>query len=255
MLNQHVIFEHSDLDAVELRPHNHHPVDTFAAREKFTLGDYGPTPTSVAAVTATLLFGLESGGTLDASGFVTDDGLGAWLADTHDRVGCLITGACLVTGATTRAPPDRTGVVGVIVVILIAAVAWATAVALVAAVVVVATLAPVAFAARRTLRHRGKVRGLKQQRCAGASPGRGDRSRFDRLTGDADGGCGIHRLRLRLGAGWVALLGRRLQWCVLRLGRQSFTLVRRCLWGVSQRSFNGGRGSSRGVPSCLSTTE
>ena len=66
VLDEHVVFEHRDLDAPVLRANDHLAVDGLTAREELGLGDDGATAPGLAAVTAALLLGLEPSGTLDA---------------------------------------------------------------------------------------------------------------------------------------------------------------------------------------------
>ena len=66
MLDEHVVFEHGDLDASVLGTDDHLAVDGLAAREELRLGDDGAAAAGLATVAAALLLRLESGGALDA---------------------------------------------------------------------------------------------------------------------------------------------------------------------------------------------
>ena len=60
VLDEHAIFEHGDLDAVELAAHHHDAVDGLAAGEELALGDDGTATAGVATIAATLLLRLEA---------------------------------------------------------------------------------------------------------------------------------------------------------------------------------------------------
>ena len=66
VLDEHVVFEHGDLDAAVLGADDHLAVDGLAAREELRLGDDGTAAAGLATVAAALLLRLESGGALDA---------------------------------------------------------------------------------------------------------------------------------------------------------------------------------------------
>ena len=61
VLDQHGVFQHSDLDFVVLGTHDHHPVDGFAAGEELGLRDHRAATAGIAAVAATLLLRFEAG--------------------------------------------------------------------------------------------------------------------------------------------------------------------------------------------------
>ena len=66
VLDEHVVFEHGDLDAAVLGADDHDAVDGLAAGEELGLGDDGAAAAGLATVAATLLLRLEARGALDA---------------------------------------------------------------------------------------------------------------------------------------------------------------------------------------------
>ncbi len=60
VLDEDVVLEHGDLDAVVLGAHDHDAVDGLAAGQELGLGDDGAAAAGVAAVAAALLLGLET---------------------------------------------------------------------------------------------------------------------------------------------------------------------------------------------------
>ena len=87
MLDEHSIFEHPDLDTVELGANDHFAVDTLAAGEKFGLGDHRAAAACVASITAALLLRLKTGGSAHLRRLVAQLGCGAWRAYLDDGVG------------------------------------------------------------------------------------------------------------------------------------------------------------------------
>ena len=65
MLDEHVVFEHPDLDPSVLRTHNHHAVDGLPARQELGFGYDGAAAARFAPVTTALLLGFETGRPLD----------------------------------------------------------------------------------------------------------------------------------------------------------------------------------------------
>ena len=112
VLDEHVVFEHGDLDAAVLRAHDHLAIDGLAAREELRLGDDGAAAAGLAAIAAALLLRLEPRGALDALrlGDELDGALARLLR--LGRAGCLVPalpGAATVAtagaGATMPARP------------------------------------------------------------------------------------------------------------------------------------------------------
>ena len=100
VLDEHVVFEHGDLDAPVLRADDHDAVDGLAASEELRLGDDGAAAAGLAAVAATLLLRLEARGALDALRLGDElDGAPARLRRL-DGLGCLFPA---LSGATTAA--------------------------------------------------------------------------------------------------------------------------------------------------------
>ena len=113
VLDEHAVFEHGDLDAPELRAHDHHAVDGLAAREELALGDDWPAATGVAAVATALLLGLEPRGALDPLrlGDELRLALAARLAHAHDGVGGVVPGAGLLAGAAAGTATHGAGLI------------------------------------------------------------------------------------------------------------------------------------------------
>ena len=61
VLNEHVVFEHGDLDAVVLAAHDHRAIDRLATGEELALGHHRAAATTITAFAATLLLRLEAG--------------------------------------------------------------------------------------------------------------------------------------------------------------------------------------------------
>ena len=118
VLDEHVVFEHGDLDAAVLGAHDHHAVDGLAAGEELGLGDDGAAPAGLAAVATALLLRLEARGALDALrlGDELDRPLTRVLLDRRplarllfDRSGCLVLAVCrpAAAGAAARVGARR----------------------------------------------------------------------------------------------------------------------------------------------------
>ncbi|MDQ1122049.1 hypothetical protein QE412_000622 [Microbacterium trichothecenolyticum] len=69
VLDQHVVFEHRDLDAARLRAHDHDAIDRLTPGEELGLRHDGTTSARFATVATALLLRLEAGGALDALRF------------------------------------------------------------------------------------------------------------------------------------------------------------------------------------------
>ena len=89
--------------------HNHHPVDRFAAGQEFRLTQDGwTTPSRVAAITASLALGLETGGPGDALHLIAAARLVPWLAFVHHRVGRVVGRQRFVALSAFAAAPATT---------------------------------------------------------------------------------------------------------------------------------------------------
>jgi hypothetical protein len=87
MLDEHTVFENSDLRTLTVLTNSHHTIDGLAAREEFGLGQNRSAATSgLAPFASTLLLSFESRGSLEAGDLIAP----ARLANTHDRVGRII---------------------------------------------------------------------------------------------------------------------------------------------------------------------
>src|SRR5690606_34625812 len=105
--DEHTILENANLDAVVLRAHDHGPVDALATREELRLGDDGAAAAGIAAVTTSLLLGLEPRRTLDALWFVARGRLLARLTDLDDSVRLAGIRVAFLAGAATSATTKR----------------------------------------------------------------------------------------------------------------------------------------------------
>ena len=115
VLDEHLVFEHADLDAAVLRADDHLAVDGLAAREELGLGDDRAAATCVTAVAAALLLGLESRRALDPLRLGDQLGL-ARRAHLDDRVRRVVrSGPALVARAAARATAHRAGLLAVAV--------------------------------------------------------------------------------------------------------------------------------------------
>ncbi|MEJ7756986.1 MAG: hypothetical protein WKF83_12330 [Nocardioidaceae bacterium] len=122
MLDQHVIFHHRDLGEVRPLTDDHLALDRLSSGQELGLGDDRCAATAgFAALTATLLLGLEAGRARDAGDLVRGV---AGFADAYDGVGRVVrrqvvtlAAAAAATAATSRAAATF-GVLGVFGVVL-----------------------------------------------------------------------------------------------------------------------------------------
>ena len=148
MLDQHAVFEHTDLDAVVLGAHDHDPIDALTTRKELRLADDRTAAAGIAAVAPALLLRLEPRGTAYPLGFIARLGLLARSAYLDHRV--------------------RWGILAITVVLFAAATACATAnrrrttiiVEIVVEIVVIAVALPTRTL---SLRQDGQIRGLEKQ--------------------------------------------------------------------------------------------
>ena len=118
VLDQHTVFQHPDLNLVLLGPHDHDPVDGFAAGEELGLGDHRATAPGIAAVTAALLLGLEAGRPLDPLGFGDEFGFAGRTHANNGVRGVVGSGPVLVAGAPTGATTNGRRLVALVVMVL-----------------------------------------------------------------------------------------------------------------------------------------
>src|SRR5690606_28136043 len=102
VLDEHLVFEHADLDAVLLLAQHHDTVDTLAAGQELSLGDHRTATPGIATIAATLLLRLQPGRTANLLRLVARLRVLARLAHLDDGVGRgALVALVLFTGATT----------------------------------------------------------------------------------------------------------------------------------------------------------
>jgi hypothetical protein len=106
VLDEHAIFENTDLDAPSARPHDHDAVDALAAREELSLGDDRAAASGIPTIATALLLGLETSRTLDALRLGDELGLLTGLANLDDHIRLVVALTRLFARTTTRTTTD-----------------------------------------------------------------------------------------------------------------------------------------------------
>jgi hypothetical protein len=173
MLDEHAIFEDTDLDAPAARANDHDAVNALAAREKLSFGDDRAATSGIPTIAAALLLGLESGRTLDALRLCDEFGLLARLANLDHDVRLVISLTRLFARTTARATTNTgsivvclarlgTPVVGAPVVATTIVATSAVATTAVSTTIVSTTIVSAPTALSRKRRQRSNVRSLEQ---------------------------------------------------------------------------------------------